>query len=287
MFCKIGDVEIWRVLQSDAPFLLPEEMFPDAAPDVGKTLDTHVPGGLCPETGRVMLPVQGFLLKTPTQCILIDTCVGNDKTIPQFPDWDHRTDNCFMASLTAAGVEVEDVDLVLCTHLHIDHIGWNTRLEDERWVPTFPKAQYLFPQEDEAMHRQADTIYYKESILPVIAAGQSELVTAGYQLGDLIALLPTPGHSPGHVSVLVQSGPDHVLFTGDALHSTAQCWHPEWHFVFDHDAEQAVASRRSLLEQAAAGDWLVVGSHFRPPSIGRVSAQGDAFQWHMETERTR
>lgn len=279
MLCKIGDVEVWRILEIHAPFMVPEELYPNAGPDVRAIIQAHVPGGLCPQSGRLMLPIQGFLLKTPSFNILVDSCVGNDKNAPNDADWHKRSDMRFMAALTAAGMNVGDVDYVLCTHLHLDHVGWNTRLEDGRWVPTFPNARYLMPAADEEIQRLNKSNLYVESVLPVIEAGQVELVEAGHMLGDHVTLVPTPGHTPGHVSVLLKSGDRAALITGDAIHSTAQCWHPEWHFKYDADAEIAVASRKRLLEEASETDRLILGSHFALPSLGRVKAEKGAFRW--------
>lgn len=279
MLCKIGDVEVWRILELHAPFLTTEELFPTAGPDVRAIVEAHVPGGVCAHSGRLILPVQGFLLKTPTHNILVDSCVGNDKTVPRHPDWHRRSSTRFMASLMAAGLDVGDIDYVLCTHLHIDHVGWNTRLEDGRWVPTFPNARYLMPAADEAHQRKDNSDLYIESVLPVIEAGQAELVAAGHMLGDHVTLMPTPGHTPGHVSVEINSKDQRALITGDAIHTTAQCWHPEWHFKFDSDAEMAVTSRRKLLESASETGCLVLGNHFALPSLGRVKEDKGAFRW--------
>lgn len=279
MLCKIGEVEVWRILEIHAPFKTPEELFPNAGPDVARILDEHVPGGLCPESGRLILPIQGFLLKTPSHVILVDSCVGNDKTVPGLPDWHQRSDGRFMASLAAAGVGVEDIDYVLCTHLHPDHVGWNTRLEDGRWVPTFPKARYLMPQADEAAQRAQKGDMYIESVLPVIEAGQAELVGPDHRLGDEVTLVPTPGHTPGHVSVRIDSGGQVALITGDALHSSVQCRHPEWHFKYDAEPERAVTSRRALLEEAAESGCTFLGSHFALPSSGRVKSEKGSFRW--------
>ncbi|KZM47923.1 MBL fold metallo-hydrolase [Labrenzia sp. OB1] len=279
MLCKVGDVEVWRILEVHAPFQTPEELFPGAGPDVAKIVEARVRGGVCPRSGRLILPVQGFLLKTPSHVILVDSCVGNDKTVPGTPDWHKRSTPRFMAALTAAGVGVAEIDYVLCTHLHTDHVGWNTRLEDGRWVPTFPNARYLMPSADEQMQRGRNGDLYKESILPVVEAGQVELVEAGHMLGDHVTLIPTPGHTPGHVSVKIKCGGSEALITGDALHSTVQCWHPDWHFKFDADAQMAVTSRRHLLETASDSGCLVLGSHFALPSLGRVKADKGAFRW--------
>ncbi|WP_419906824.1 MBL fold metallo-hydrolase [Hoeflea sp.] len=279
MLCKIGDVEVWRILEINAPFLTPEELFPTAGPDVAKIVESHVKGGVCRQSGRIILPVQGFLLKTPSHNILVDSCVGNDKTNATMADWNMRSDTRFMAALTAAGVSTEEIDYVLCTHLHPDHVGWNTRLEDGRWVPTFPNARYLMPAADEEVQRSRNADLYVESVLPVIAAGQAELVEAGHMLGDHVTLMPTPGHTHGHVCIKVKSGDHEAVITGDAMHSTVQCWYPQWHFKFDTDAEMAVASRRRLLEEASESGCIVVGSHFLLPSLGHVRSDKGSFRW--------
>ena len=286
MLCKIGSIEVWRILEICAPFLTPEELFPTAGPDVSEVIAKYAPEQLCSNSGRLILPVQGFLLKTLTHIILVDSCVGNDKTVPGTPNWHQRSDNRFMSALIAAGVRPGDVDYVLCTHLHTDHVGWNTRLEDgpegSRWVPTFPNARYLMPAADEEVARERQSDLYLESVLPVIEAGQSEMVTANHKLGDEITLIPTPGHTAGHVSVLLKSNSQEAIITGDALHSTVQCWQPEWHFKYDSDAELAAKSRRQLLESASESSCRVLGSHFSLPSIGRIRTEGNAFRWDAD-----
>lgn len=280
MLCKIGSVEVWRVLEINAPFLRPDELFPQAGPDVTERVAELSPqGALAPESKRVILPVQGFLLKTPDSVILVDACVGNDKTNQNLPAWHMRSDPRFMAGLAAAGVSPEDVNYVMCTHLHTDHVGWNTRKLDGRWVPTFPNARYLFPQADDAFYSEKPSPSYKESVLPVIEAGQAELVGPDHELGDCVRLLATPGHTPGHVSVEISSEGASAIITGDAIHITAQCWHPEWEFVYDHDGPEAARSRRGLLERASETGCRVLGTHFQLPSLGRVTAKGDAFAW--------
>jgi glyoxylase-like metal-dependent hydrolase (beta-lactamase superfamily II) len=282
MLCRIGDVEVWRILESNDPFQTPDALFPDAGPDVGRIIQAHVPGGCCAQTGKLILPVQGFLLKTPDHIILVDACVGNDKSIPSTPAWHQRQGTRFMDALGAAGITVDDVDYVLCTHLHVDHVGWNTRLIDGRWVPTFPNARYLLPAQDDDFFSANAGKTYEESVLPVVEADQSERVSAGHMLGDFVTLIATPGHSPGHVSVLIKDNDAEAIITGDALHTTAQCAHPEWHFTYDMDGAQAVASRKHLLGTAAERNQRVLGSHFALPSIGRVRAKGDVFEWDAD-----
>ena len=282
MLCRIGNVEVWRILESNDPFKTPEELFPEAGTDVREIIERHVPGACCAGSGKLILPVQGFLLKTPDHLILVDACVGNDKTVPSMPDWHQRKGTRFMSSLAAADVTPEDVDYVLCTHLHTDHVGWNTQLVDGRWVPTFPNAKYMLPEADDDFFSEHAGMLYEESVLPVVEAGQSERVCAGHMLGDYVSLIPTPGHTPGHVSVLIKSNGAEAVITGDAIHTTAQMAHPEWHFKYDMDGDQAVASRRKLLSEAAERNQRVLGSHFAMPSIGRVRAKGDVFEWDAD-----
>ena len=279
MLCKIGDVEIWRILEMVAPFRAPEDLFPNAGTDVARTIERLALGSIDADTGRLILPIQGFLLKTPTHVILVDACVGNHKTNPNLPSWHQRSDGRFMAGLTAAGVTPGHVDYVLCTHLHADHVGWNTQLVDGRWVPTFPNAKYLMPQADDDFAQGLGGAMYTESVAPVVAAGQAEFVGPDHKLGDDVTLIATPGHTPGHVSIQVARGDAKAIITGDALHTTAQVAHPDWHFVYDDDPARAVDSRKALLGQAAEARCCVLGMHFQLPSLGRVRAKGDGFEW--------
>ncbi len=279
MLLKIGNVEIWRILEMVAPFRDPADLFPNAGPDVGQVIEDMVPGSIDTQTGHLILPVQGYLLKTPRHNILVDACVGNHKTHPARPAWHARTDGRFLAGLTAAGITPGDVDYVLCTHLHADHVGWNTQLVDGRWVPTFPNARYVMQAADKEFAENLPSEFYAESVAPVVQTGQAEFVGSDHMLGDDVSLIPTPGHTPGHVSVQVGQGDDMAIITGDALHTTAQVAHTDWHFVYDKDPAMAVESRKALLGQAAEAGCCVLGMHFQLPSVGRVVAKGDGFDW--------
>ncbi len=280
MLCKIGEVEVWRVLEMNGPFREAEMLFPTAGPDVVRIMNELAPGQV-DAAGRVILPVQGFLLKTGTHVVLVDACVGNDKT-NSFPDWHKRDSGRFLAALEASGTAPEDVDYVMCTHLHTDHIGWNTRLVDGRWVPTFPNARYLMPGADLLFLEEVGPDVYRESVLPVVEVGQVDEVGSDFAIGDEISLIPTPGHTPGHVSVRIQSQGVEAVITGDAIHTTPQCTYPDWHFVYDADKEEAVAARRHLLETVADSGAKVLGTHFLLPSTGRVVRKGDAFAWDAD-----
>lgn len=279
MLLRLGDVEIWRVLESVDPFMDPKEFFPDMGPEGLELMRQEAPRQLCQKTGKMLLPIQGFLVKTPQHVILIDACIGNDKTCEFEESWHKRSDGRFLAGLRAAGVAPEDIDFVMCTHLHIDHVGWNTRLEDGRWVPTFPNARYIFPASDHEHFSSEPGVAYQESVLPVIAADQAELVGPDHKLGDYLSLIPTPGHTPGHVAVEVAHAGKEAVVTGDLMHSPIQCLKPEWNFAYDHEPELAAESRRQFLEMASERQNLVLGSHFPLPSYGKVVAQSDAFAW--------
>lgn len=279
MLTRVGDIEVWRILDWHGLFLPPSELFPNAPGDVADIIEALAPGSVDARSGRLILPVQGFLLKTPDQVILVDTCIGNHKTSKSLPMWNDLSGDRFMAALTAAGAAPWDVDYVLCTHLHIDHVGWNTRLENGQWVPTFPNAKYLMPAADDRVMQDLGLPMYDESISPVIASGQAEFVEGVQDLGDHVTLMPTPGHTAGHVSIRLKSGGKEAVITGDAIHSSAQCQHPHWQFKFDYDGQEAIQSRRKLLETSAEHGVLVLGTHFTLPSIGRVEVDGDAFRW--------
>ncbi len=279
MLTRIGAIEIWRILESVEAFMDPQDLFPDMGEDGLSLMQSVAPRQLCPDTGRILLPIQGFLIKTPQHTILVDACVGNDKTCDFFENWHKRSDGRFMAGLIAAGTTPADIDFVLCTHLHLDHVGWNTRLDNGRWVPTFPNARYIMPAADNA-HFSADPgVVYTESVLPVIVAGQAEFVEPDHMLGDYVSLIPTPGHTPGHVSVRIADSGHEVVITGDVMHSPIQCFHPEWHFLYDHDGVQAAGTRRSFLASTCDAGRLVLGSHFPLPSVGTIQEHNTAFKW--------
>lgn len=279
MLTRIGNVEIWRILESIDPFMGPLDFFPDMGEAGLALMRQEAPRQLCPDTGMVLVPVQGFLIKTPHHVILVDACVGNDKTFEMFKSWNKRSDGRFMAGLAAAGAGPADIDYVLCTHLHVDHVGWNTRLENGQWVPTFPNARYIFPSIDNAHFGADPSTVYNESVLPVIAAGQAELVSSDHTLGDCISLIPTPGHTPGHVSVRITDSGHEAVISGDLIHSTVQCLRPKWNFAYDHDKDQAAQTRWAFLSAASEAGHLVLGSHFPLPSIGCVQTEGEAFRW--------
>lgn len=244
--------------------------------------------GATPEQSAFMMSMHSYVVELDGLTVLIDACNGNHKS-RTIPDVDHA-DTAYLANLAALGLTTDDIDIVLCTHLHFDHVGWNTRLENGRWVPTFANARYLFSRRDfehfgeheiEEDHIRA----FRDSVLPVYEAGRAELIDADIaihrEIGDGIWIEPAFGHSPGNVSVLAQAGGEQAIFWGDVVHHPVQLIAPDLAMSFDGDPELARAVRRRTLECAADQDQLCFPAHFRDPSAGRVQRDGDVFRYRF------
>ncbi len=279
---RVGEFEIRRIIEMRCHFRPIAKMFPLATPDeIEGLLPDLQPWALDEET-RLIIDVQSYLVKTPKHTILLDTCIGCDKNMTRIPMWNGLTDRGWFNRLAQAGVTPEDVTHVLCTHLHPDHAGWNTQLIDGRWVPTFPNAKYIFAREEVDHCKTHEDEIYQDSVLPVIASGQAELVDMDHQIEDGIWLEPTPGHTSGHVAIHLQSGQEHAVMWGDLLHSPAQCAYPHWSYVRDISPEDSVTSRRRVLEACAEHNHLVLSSHFPGPSTGHIHADGNAFSFKYD-----
>jgi glyoxylase-like metal-dependent hydrolase (beta-lactamase superfamily II) len=209
-------------------------------------------------------------VRTRHHTILIDTCVGCRKSSDRVDEWRGLTDESWFTNLAVAGVQPEAVDYVFCTHFHLDHCGWNTRLTDGRWTPTFPNARYIFPREEyAAAEATADSVYH-ENLLPIMEAGQGVLVDMHYALDDEVWLEPAPGHTPGHVAVNLSSNGRRAVMCGDIMHTPLQVAEPEWSPNFDHDSVLSRETRKHFLESHCDTDTLVLTAHFPSPSAGRV-----------------
>jgi glyoxylase-like metal-dependent hydrolase (beta-lactamase superfamily II) len=227
--------------------------------------------------GTVRIAIQSHVVHIGGATILVDTCVGEHKDRPQRPDWHRREGTSFLQRLAAAGCSPDDVDIVFCTHLHADHVGWNTRLESGRWTPTFPNARYLVGETELAFWEEAAARSvginhgsFADSVLPVLEAGLIATVSADEQIVDRATVVPIPGHTAGQVGLEIAqtSGPD-LLLCGDAIHSPVQITHPEWSSFLCHDPAGAEATRRSLIERAATDDLLLLPAHLRAaPAMG-------------------
>jgi glyoxylase-like metal-dependent hydrolase (beta-lactamase superfamily II) len=279
----VGKVTITRIHEHDMPAPV-EFMFPGATTAELKAIEWAAP--YVDSNGHAILSVHALVVETPELKIVVDTCVGNDRQGRSLPAWNNLQTR-FLEDFRAAGHAPEEIQLVLCTHLHADHVGWNTHLVDGAWTPTFPNARYLMERREfeswEARDGNAASQMMADSLKPIFDAGLVELVdaSAGHRVCPEVQLIPTPGHTPGHVSVLIQSAGETGLITGDFLHHPCQMAWPEWNAVSDDAPETALATRRAALTEAAQDGRLVIGTHFPAPTGGRVRADGEA--WRFET----
>ena len=277
---KVGGIRIERIVEMEIPFVTPGEAYPDTPPEAFEAQrHWREPSALCPETGKLVFAFQSYLARTSRHTILIDSCVGCGKSNHWFPSWNNRTDRSWLAKLAAAGVRPEEIDFVFCTHLHADHCGWNTQLVDGRWEPTFPNARYILSRREVEHYEAQPNDAYRESVLPVIEAGQAVLVEMDHAVDDEVWLEPTPGHTPGHVAVRLASQGREAVMPGDVLHNPAQCAHPDWRFMSDWDPAMAKATRRSFLEASCESGRTVLTAHFPSPSMGHVVEAGAAFDF--------
>ena len=280
---QLGDVRIDRVLELEGLGYAPDAFFPDATIEGFEgERDWLIPHFWDDEAKTYIRSIQSFVVRTERHTVLVDACVGNHKSRPSTPAWDGMTSG-WMDQLTGLGVHPEEIDFVLCTHLHADHVGWNTRLENGRWVPTFPNAKYVI-HKDEYSHWEtgddgvegpgsADGAY-DDSVLPVIEAGLVEVVGNDFAIDDAFTLEPTPGHSPGHCCFNLHGGGRHAVVSGDAIHHPIQVAYPEWNSRFCMDAEMSRATRKSFVERHADTDTLILAAHFPTPTAGRIVDNG-------------
>jgi glyoxylase-like metal-dependent hydrolase (beta-lactamase superfamily II) len=229
--------------------------------------------------------VQGFVIKTPHHNILIDSCVGNHKPRPTLPFWNMMSSDRFEKNLAAAGLTVDDIDYVMCTHLHVDHVGWNTRLENGRWVPTFPKAKYVMADRELTYWTQkekedpAGVPWITDSVLPIVEAKRAQIVKSDFALSETVQFIPTPGHTIDHYAVLVGRPGRDALITGDMIHSPIQGRYPELGMLADYDSPRAGQTRRKVFDRFCDSPTLMCVTHFPSPSTGRVQRWGDGYKF--------
>jgi glyoxylase-like metal-dependent hydrolase (beta-lactamase superfamily II) len=283
----IGKHTIETVIEQDGPMFEAGHLLPDWKPEV---LEEHgdwlIPRHYDTATGLLVAPIQSFLVRTPHHTIMVDGCFGNHKNRlnPKF----NQLDLPWLDRLADTGVGPDDIDVVMCTHLHPDHVGWNTRLDNGEWVPTFANATYLFAETEwnhwEAENKAAEQplAHLVDSVLPIIAAGQSQLVAMDHAIEDGIWFEPLPGHTPGHVGLNVEDGGEHAILIGDMMHHPLQMAYPDWCSAFCTDPDQAIATRRQFLERAAGTDLIVGPAHFPNPTFGTVERAGDAYRFRYE-----
>ena len=283
----IGDVTITSIIERDGPWRAPGQMFPNAPADqIEATLRELEPETYDVASGKMVITYQTYVVRTPRHTILVDTCTGEDKGYPAPMDFPKQP---WLDGLKAEGLSFDDIDYVMCTHLHIDHSGWNTVLRDGRWVPTFPRAKYVFHKREyaawEASTKAGETrpggggSVFTMNCEPVVAAGQALLVDDDFSLDDCITIEPTPGHTPCHCCVHINSGGQHAVITGDLMHHALQIHRPSWSTMFCWDPIEAADSRTRFLANVADTDTKLLPIHFPNPSVGRVESNGDRFRW--------
>jgi glyoxylase-like metal-dependent hydrolase (beta-lactamase superfamily II) len=276
----IGAVKITKFVELEITghtrFILPQAT-PEAVREIS-WLTPHFADG----EGQLKMSIHSLVVETPTRRIIVDTGLGNDKQNRIAPGW-NGLNGPFLEDLAAAGYPHQSIDTVLCTHLHVDHVGWNTRLVDGRWAPTFANARYLFGRtEFEFWRDQHDNppaaAVFADSVQPVADAGLVDLIESDAQVCEEISLVPTPGHSPGHMSVMISSRGEQALLLGDVIHHQCQMVHLDWCSTVDYDPRQAMRTRRDLFGRLAGTSVLVIGGHFTGPGAGCVALDEDAFR---------
>ena len=275
---EVGEVTVTKIVEIEALGGM-RRILPEATLERVQAVDWLYPH-FCDENGRMRGSIHALLVETSDRKMIVDTCIGNDK-VRNVPAW-NQLQTRFLDDLASAGCPRESIDTVLCTHLHIDHVGWNTMLVNERWVPTFTHARYLFG-EDEFNHWHSTDLEWQQQVMvdsvnPIMDAGLADLVSTSHQVCDEIRLLATPGHTPGHVSVLIESLGERALITGDFLHHPCQIAHPEWGSSVDSDSQMARATRLEMFDSLAGTPTLVIGTHFASPTAGHLVRDGDTYR---------
>ena len=280
---QVGEVRVTQVIESSGSSP-PSFLFGDLTPERVRShawLRPH----FATADGRLIASIHCFVIESEGRTIVVDTCVGNDK--PRATAMWNDLHGPFLDDLGRAGFAAERVDVVLCTHMHTDHVGWNTRLVDGAWRPTFGNARYLFGATEYAHWQSAgdadERQVIADSVQPVIDAGLADWVGSDHAVTSEVRLEPSPGHTPGHVSVRIRSAGEEAVVTGDLMHHPIQCCAPEIGSRFDVDPRQALATRLRFLREQAARGVLVLGTHFAPPTAGWLAPAGDA--WRLVQKR--
>ncbi|MGI9328789.1 MAG: MBL fold metallo-hydrolase [Pseudomonadales bacterium] len=284
---QVGTVKITQIVELTFEGL--EAFLPDATPEAVLPIEWLRPDFITPE-GVLKFSIHALVIETPTRRIIVDTCVGNNKDRAAFPDW-HQLQTNFLSDLEQAGYPRQSIDTVLCTHLHLDHVGWNTMLVDGQWVPTFPNADYLIERDEYSyLHDEAEAedvepwlrdmnrAVMADSIAPLDQAGLTKLVDHDHELCEEVRLIPTPGHTIGHVSVHISSAGETALITGDFTHHPCQLAHPEWSVTTDYDSSQSEQTRLATFAAYADTTTLIIGTHWPLPTAGRIVRDGAVFR---------
>ena len=275
---KIGKVTVTRIVEMDLP--VPSEMFLPQATAAELRKSAWLYPNFVGEDGTLKLSIHALLVDAPGLRLVVDTCIGNDR--PREITGGQPLSTPFLEHLAEVGWSREGVDAVVCTHLHVDHVGWNTMLENGKWVPTFPNARYLLGrQEFDYWNAEKDAENQQilsDSVRPILDAGLADLVELDHRVSPEIHLVPSTGHTPGHVSVMIESDGESAVITGDMSHHPCQLAHPDWSPQFDFDRAASAATRARLFAEWADKPILVIGTHYAAPTAGRIRRDGAAFR---------
>lgn len=280
---RSGDVSLTRIVELEGPLLSPFELLPDCTPDhIASNLSWLAPRFYAPEAALLVITIQSFLIRAAGKTILVDACSGDHKDRRR-PFFDRREWG-WLEKLEAAGVHPEDIDFVLCSHLHVDHVGWNTRLENGTWVPTFPNARYLISKREwdywrsnpgvASLARTGDFI--SDSVTPVVQAGQAELIDDRHGFSDCINIEPGHGHTPGQFTVRLGGGGKEAILAADVMHTPLQLRYPHWSTHFCVAPKLARQTRQDFLKRHCNGP-MVFPAHFPSPTGGRILRDGDHY----------
>ncbi len=278
---QVGDVAITRIveLEMSSAYSTKHPFIPEATPERMREPSWLHPHFVTPE-GNLNTSIHALLVDAPGLRLVVDTCIGNDR--PRRIIGKKPLSLPFLERFAVAGWKTTDVNAVVCTHLHVDHVGWNTMLVEGAWRPTFPNARYLIGRAEHAhwvAEGEGETKdILADSVQPIFDAGLAQLVEMDHRISNEVRLMPTPGHTPGHVSVVIESKSQRAIITGDIMHHPCQIAHPDWCAAFDSDQTAARATRETFLRDVAGADTLVIGTHFATPTAGRVIKDGDAYR---------
>jgi glyoxylase-like metal-dependent hydrolase (beta-lactamase superfamily II) len=289
---QVGHVRITRVIEHEGGGFPPTLMFANLTQECVQSVEWLHPHYADPD-GSLRYSVHSYIVESQGHRIIVDTCVGNDK--PRVSEGWNQMHGPFLERLAEAGFPPESIDIVLCTHMHIDHVGWNTRWLNGKWVPTFPNARYLFGRLEwdhwnNEQHGSGDVpppiaalletdVVVGDSVTPIVEAGLHQLVETDHRINDEISLFPTPGHTPGHVSVAIHSDGDRAVIAGDIMHNPIQLADPGICSNFDTDRALAQTTRTSFIKSHADRDVLVLGTHFPTPSVGRIVQEVEGWRF--------
>ena len=264
-----GPFEIYKIVEFEGAFREPTHIIPLATEEAFQTTKSYNDSRFYDKIkNKLIMSFHGLLVKTRKSIILVDTCIGNNKNRPNIPEW-HMRDGSFIDKINNTGIRVSDINFILCTHLHADHVGWNTKLINGRWVPTFPNAKYLFCKEEFSFwekDRNANHGSWEDSIQPIIDSGQVEIVEPNHIIEPGVELLPAFGHSPGHIIVKLSDGIAEAYLIGDVIHHPVQIEHPEWSSNFCWDEFKATKMRKFIIQETCNKNKYIIPAHFPSPS---------------------